>query len=330
MRTPSRCFVGTALALQVVQPATGQSRVPGVIGIALDSATSQPLAQVTVYTTSVVRADFTNETGRFRLGDVPPGTHVLTLRKDGFRARSYRFVVTGDDDGDQDLGPIFLTVGQEPTTRMKGTVSSVMGTPVERAAVMINGRFVAFSRGDGGFEVDAVEAGINLIQVRRIGYRPASIEIQVPPTSDEISVPISMGVIPVRLSEIVVSAERTVFVSPLLREFYQRRKQGMGYYFTRWEIEKQNPLEVTDLLRAVPGVRIVPLGQFYKTIRVGRGTCFEARPAVFLDGMPIFVEDIDLLVDPRDLHGVEVYRGIAGAPVQYSNSRCGVILLWTH
>lgn len=37
------------------------------------------------------------------------------------------------------------------------------------------------------------------------------------------------------------------------------------------------------------------------------------------------------LVQPSDVWAVEVYRGPAEVPAQYldSNSRCGVILIWT-
>lgn len=127
----------------------------------------------------------------------------------------------------------------------------------------------------------------------------------------------------------MVDAEHTVFVSGLLRDFYQRRERGFGHYFTRWQIEDRNPIEVTDLLRTVPGVSVVPSGAFSNAIRIRRGSC-RGSPAVYVDGMRIFAEDLDIMISPSDMHGIEVYTGIAGAPIEYSSSRCGVILVWTN
>jgi hypothetical protein len=66
-------------------------------------------------------------------------------------------------------------------------------------------------------------------------------------------------------------------------------------------------------------------------------------PVVYLDGQKVAHGGWDdtkgmnaaaamRLLHPADLFAIEIYRGPAATPSQYidTNSRCGVILLWTH
>jgi hypothetical protein len=309
-------------------PGTAQSGTAALVGLTLDSVTFEPVTEVAVYVTTTVRTDFTDERGIFRLLDLPAGAHVVTFRKSGFRSRTFRITITDENQSENDLGPVLLSRGQEPAARVGGTVNSHLGSPVEHAGIVLNGRLVAYSTKEGRFLVEGVEGGINLLEVRRIGFRPSRIELQIPEDAEEIDVPVTLAAIPIQLEEIVVDAEHTVFASGFLKEFYERRQQGFGHFFTRWEIEERDPRGVTDLLRFVPGVRITQSGQFKKTVAISRGTC-SGDLEVYLDGVRVFPEDIDYLVRASDLQGVEVYRGIAGTPLQYSSSRCGVILMWT-
>ncbi|MGH7460303.1 MAG: hypothetical protein ACREMA_04655 [Longimicrobiales bacterium] len=52
--------------------------------------------------------------------------------------------------------------------------------------------------------------------------------------------------------------------------------------------------------------------------------------AVYLDGLPMSYREADALVNPDDLEGVEIYRGIHEIPPEYHyREGCGVLLLWT-
>jgi hypothetical protein len=82
----------------------------------------------------------------------------------------------------------------------------------------------------------------------------------------------------------------------------------------------------------VAGARIVPRGSSYEIVArrfsSGRGACL---PMVYLDGMKLGRGNINDVVLPEDLLGVEAYMSAARVPAQYggSDAACGVILLWT-
>ena len=125
-----------------------------------------------------------------------------------------------------------------------------------------------------------------------------------------------------------------------MRPFYERRERGSGDFFTRLEIEERNPVEFTDLLRRVPGVVLTQNGfsvqiRFSRAMRGlgGGGGC--SSPLIYLDGAFIggagdYV-NLDNLVRPDQVEGIEVYKGPSQVPPQFNmtGSACGVIVIWT-
>ncbi|HEU0013828.1 MAG TPA: Plug domain-containing protein, partial [Longimicrobium sp.] len=122
--------------------------------------------------------------------------------------------------------------------------------------------------------------------------------------------------------------------------FYTRREREQGVFMDREQIEKRRAVRTMDLLRAIPGVRLVATGGYSGTgptqqlqmrgFGGGQGPCV---PRIFIDGMQIAGADTDLddIVFPHHIEAVEVYRGSAQVPVAYggASGACGVILIWT-
>jgi hypothetical protein len=141
----------------------------------------------------------------------------------------------------------------------------------------------------------------------------------------------------VQLDRVTVLGKR----SPASRDldgFLARKRSGLGVYFTRADIERLNPFDVTDVLRTTAGLRVTPLGSRGNAIR-GRGGCV---PAVFIDGAPIAgaADELDLFVRPNAVAAIEVYRGPSEVPAQFngvgsggaltSGAGCGgAIVVWT-
>lgn len=151
---------------------------------------------------------------------------------------------------------------------------------------------------------------------------------------------------PLALDAIEVEVERRSL--PLARRgFYDRELQTGGYFVDPGEIERRAPIEISDLLRTVPGLRFIenngmagfrgyPMMNYAlrSQLTASRGPCF---PRVYVDGAVVEqggnhapFSDFDELVPAGDLVGMEVYRSPAETPAQYAGlTACGVILLWT-
>src|SRR3712207_4316935 len=99
-----------------------------------------------------------------------------------------------------------------------------------------------------------------------------------------------------------------------LREFYERKgRNAWGTFIEREDIERRRPMWMSNMLRMVPGVRVLPS-------RDGIGNAIRMRgctPTVFVDGLPIREAQLDEVVYPSDIAAVEVYRSNAGMPPQF-------------
>jgi TonB family protein len=128
----------------------------------------------------------------------------------------------------------------------------------------------------------------------------------------------------------VVIDARTARYSGFLRGFYERRDRGLGVFFTADDIEARNPRLVTDLLRGIPGTRVIP-GAMQSVVTFRDRNCL---PLVWIDGNAGTTAYLDPdLFEPHTLAGIEVYKGTATVPGALMGTRgqgsCGVIALWT-
>ena len=94
--------------------------------------------------------------------------------------------------------------------------------------------------------------------MRYAGYTPPDFAPMVKPGS-LTRVTVSLGRAPVVLAETRVRA-KAVSARGWRRGFDQRRQRGFGHFLTRADIEKRAARYVSDLLRGIPGVRILDTG----------------------------------------------------------------------
>jgi hypothetical protein len=183
---------------------------------------------------------------------------------------------------------------------------------------------------DGSFSIRAPAPGIYRLRADISGYLSAVTPAIELGNGDEIGITWSLlaGEVQMKPVAIVASNRRT---SGRLSGFYDRaQRHGFGYFITPDQIQKLRPFFVTDLLRTVPGLEVLPSPRgFGNIVRTVEG----CQPAVYLDGVrfPLMGESIDNIVDPNSLEGVEVYTHFAEVPAQFMDARsnCGVIALWT-
>lgn len=223
--------------------------------------------------------------------------------------------------------------GESGTLRsgsVTGTVRDSLGLPVSAAQVSVAGLIVRGTTGnDGVFKISGLPLGQRTIRVRRIGFRPDSVEVEITP-GGEASADVTLGVIPQRMAPVVVQAGRRRYTGRMA-SFFQRRDAGFGHFFTAEDIDRQKPMRTTDLLRMVPGARI-ERGVGGESMVLFRGQ--RCAPLVWLDGSPATAGYLNPdFFDPATLAGIEVYEGVSTVPPELmwvrGKGSCGVIALWT-
>jgi len=252
-------------------------------------------------------------------------------------------------------------VGQPVFAQALGgtVVDSASGKPVVGARVVVldsagKGLFTAVTGSDGKFSFHLPSAGEYRVRVSRIGY-PSRITEPI-----DISRAVSTNVL-VRLASTPISLDTVIVVAaPVERRpqflvdagFYRRQRMGFGHFLTRDEIDKRDPLILTDLLHGMSGVRVTCGGQqgdrgprgpgphCTVTMRAANTMFFRGKcnPSVVLDGVLLQPGgtasgglSLDDLVNPFNIEALEVYPGPEGVPVQYSGylSPCGSIIVWS-
>ncbi len=195
---------------------------------------------------------------------------------------------------------------------------------------MVNERAVGETDNTGVFSATEipVDWGINVVLVRRVGYAPLFHTFWVGELNVRRSLTGVMQHQAVDLPEVVVEADRIILSYRRLHDFWRRREQGWGRYFTREDIERRKPFRVSDMLRAIPGFLVARVGATsqIRSTWLGR-TC---EPSIWIDGARMVDWDLDVLVHPQDVEAIEVYRGIE-TPVEFGGAlnSCGAILIWT-
>lgn len=222
------------------------------------------------------------------------------------------------------------------------------GAPIPEAEVVLDEQtFLGITRPDGTLSARGLKAGEHRLRVRFIGFRTSDRVIRLDATGMTELV-IDLQPEPIPLDSISVRGFRST-TSHNMREFFDRKDRGIGYFITRADIERVRPHVFSDLLRLIPGMRL-DCGSFLEdceagmrsapptpgvTIREGSSLSGPAREdncpiQYYVDGHYEPHANVNDL-RPRDIAGVEIYVHGAQAPARYSlrkNARCGVVLVW--
>ena len=183
-----------------------------------------------------------------------------------------------------------------------------------------------FTDDSGSFRVPAMPMGPATVAVRRIGYKPVSLQAALP-TETPLFILLDPGV--QTLGKVVVKDRQRSYTGPLA-EFNRRRDMGFGTFITRGDIDRRNPLRTSDMLRMIPGIA-VSQGFGGSSMNIRNSRC---QPLVWIDGTPALSGPLDVDVfAPFTLDGIEVYKGPAETPVELrgprGEERCGVIAIWS-
>jgi hypothetical protein len=245
-----------------------------------------------------------------------------------------RSIVTGARSLAWTLGALCLATTHVAAQSRAGAISGVVkdsaGVPIPDVEVTAI-KLAKIVRTDtaGRFLIAALPSGSSDFSFRRLAYSPVVLSVLIP-SDDTTDVAVTLGVTALQLTAVVVQDHAAQV--RVLDAFESRRKQGIGHFVTREQIEKRHPLLLSDMMRLIPGAEIL-VGDNGRTAlrfaRVGRPNC---PPQFFVDGIQVTSFGIDDM-PPGDVEGVEVYPGPAGLPPEFNRMRgttiCGTVAIWT-
>jgi hypothetical protein len=254
------------------------------------------------------------------------------------------------------------------TARLAGVVRSSQGRPLVGARVELWGTTYGGATSDSGaFVLSELPSGTQTIEVRSVGYAPKRVSVDLA-GGRAATVTVTLERPAELLSAVNVYGKAAGMLS--MNGFRDRQRLGIGHFLTRDDITRFDAVQLTDALRTVPNVQIVPMGT---------GTTLRLRgcaPAVYLDGMLMNDQnpdryravqqalsaasgmtssrstgtnrngpdntnrsntaiadatmDINTLILPEEILGIEVYNSSTEAPPQFRTpTGCGSIVIWS-
>jgi hypothetical protein len=241
------------------------------------------------------------------------------------------------------------TTTAQPQRVATGTIDGFVGdtslAPLQAAEVKILSTNVRVNTGPNGrFRISTVPVGQYVLIVRRAGYSPTSVVVQVA-ASDTLRLSYTLERAATTLAAATVTAPR---MSTRMADFDRRRRAGLGEFLTGEEIDKRAAVYATDLMRRFRSINVSPSSQKVVggapeqyALSKREGGSFNSAPGGGggYCAMTVLVDDVrmptpfnlDMLPSPRLLGAIEVYAGPATVPPQWSgyDTTCGVIAVWT-
>lgn len=239
---------------------------------------------------------------------------------------------------------------------IRGTVlDSESGEPVVLAYVGLlePGRelvVAGLARRDGTFSLRAPAEGSYFLYVERAGYRGVLDGLFELGEGGVIELSVGMRPEPVSVEGVAVDVEGAAGVEGRRRTawtdaFDERRARGLGHFLVREEIERRAVEDLTDAMRGIPQLVVVPRDVSFTRptavrnpeilVRMGLDRC---SPSLYVDGhlmvlggtRPGLAVRPDDYVDVSMAEGIEVYTSPAEIPIEFeTGTGCGVVLIWT-
>jgi len=262
------------------------------------------------------------QSGWFGLCGVPSGVDVLA--RASHLADTTGFVVLRVEPAG--IARHDLSFGGTATVR--GVVRTEKDRPLANARVAIAGvERAVVSDSSGTFWLGGIPAGSQSVEVRAIGYVPDVRELELAP---DTVVEFTAKLTSVKRVLDTVRIVATRLYNRDSNGFQRRKRMGFGTFFDQEDIERRHPYDLYSLMYTAPSVRVVQRG-FDRSI-VMRSTMGTCSPSVFLDGQRMSgfsSSDLDLLVRPDEVAGLEIYRPI-DTPAEFTDfNGCGAVVIWT-
>ena len=214
---------------------------------------------------------------------------------------------------------------------LSGVVTDTASVVVSGARVTLEGlASETLTDTNGAFRIIGIPTGRKLVTVRRLGFEPFVIGVQLEAASNA-EIKVRMTPIAAALPPVLVRPDNIRYTGRLAGYYRRLERKTGGYFITREQIDRENPSTTGQLLSRVPAVQLVRGRAGITGIRMRGRKCW---PLVWVDGMPMPAGEVDLdAFVPSSIQGIELYLGATTAPMAYvlneALSSCGTILIWS-
>jgi hypothetical protein len=241
--------------------------------------------------------------------------------------------------------------------KLVGTVRDSAGVPIAGAEVGVESMTRTATTGRRGtFELSGVGTGNLIVAVRRLGYARWSTTVSIVAGDNRLP-DIVLTPLARELDTVAIRDQQILREHPLLREFEENRRIGLGQFVTRADLAKMQGGFMSPVFNQMRGLLMVrsltvashtwiatttinPSGVVLEdrfdgeVVMPPRATIDYCYPVVYLDQVPISSPGTAVNIgrfSPDQLQAIEVYLNPAETPLRYSNSRslCGVIVFHT-
>ena len=298
--------------------------------------------------------EITSDLGRYAFCDIEPGAQAWLIARSGLDWTDPRHV-SAEGAPAVEVVPLATIARDTAATPYapSGTPAVILGRTLTtggpqrvagwvllpeqsdaRIQVLVDGIVRATTTEDGAFSVDSVAVGTRALTFRGASIAPRNISVNVQRGQSQLMV------VALRAPGPVVVVQR-VEADQRLAEFRKRRRAGGGFFIEKAEIERRNPRTLSDLMRTVPGVRVIDRGgahfvssHFRRLAGDPTGSPYDGvcNMMLYLDGQPFPVEggDVDSRIRVDDIAAAEVYVSASSVPREFAgqSAACGVIVLW--
>jgi hypothetical protein len=224
-----------------------------------------------------------------------------------------------------------VPLGRRGRAVLTGRVTDLQGRALAGVSLGVqNAASTTTSGTDGTFTLRSLPAGTQALVARHLGYALTHVTVDLSSVSPR-TVEVKMQPAPPQLATVTIEGKRDKGLRDV--GFTTRMRAGIGHYLTEDQIAQRQPMQMTDLLTQMPGIRMdyssgypVPTAS-----RDATGGCV----SYVIDGVPqqfgLETQDFNDYMHPDEVSAMEVYSP-SEAPAQFQvggNSSCEVIVIWT-
>jgi hypothetical protein len=302
------------------------------------------LGRTGVTATRPKRVSTSFASGFYALCGMPtPGTVVLRAAKNADSTGAIEVNISATGFVRQDL-----VVGAGSAAgkgRIAGAVTTRDGAPVVGAQIALIDGPNTRTNERGEWAMTGAPTGTRLLEVRAVGFYPDKRLLTVSESTPRVDARLET------LKAVLDTMKVVANLGPnIVAQFGERRRTLPGRFLGPEDIARRGATQVSDLFKTVPGTYLEVLlptdtvsqfntgsvqnvsGDSQLRITMRGGFSEKCLPTIWVNGLQLMeptAADLDGLMNPGDLIGVEVYSATQ-VPAQFRvvSNGCGAIVFW--